>query len=121
MADRRVVKTYVSPEQKETWKAAADDRDMSLSEFVATMTQAGRRGFEGVEEQGSTGSNPGGDGLESVVLDALAEEGALAFDELVAAITEDIEARLDETLQELQDTGAVRYSGRKGGFVRTDE
>ena len=121
MADRRVVKTYVSPEQKETWKAAADDRDMSLSEFVATMTQAGRRGFEGVEEQGSTGSNPGGDGLESVVLDALAEEGALAFDEIVAAITEDIEARLDETLQELQDTGAVRYSGRKGGVVRTDE
>lgn len=42
---RVAVKTYVPAYQKEAWAAEAEELDMSQSEFVRTMVQAGRRGF----------------------------------------------------------------------------
>jgi hypothetical protein len=126
MDDERVaVKTYVPAYQRETWRDHADDVGMSLSEFVRTMTQAGRRGFVEADETESPeggddpGSNPWGDGLEDVVLDAV-DDGAASWDELVEAAAGDVEARLDETLSRLQDEGTLRYSGREGGYVRAD-
>lgn len=118
MSDRSVVKTYVPPTQKTQWQAHAEELDMSQSEFVRTMVQAGRRGFEGLETE-SSDADPGGRDLEAAVLGALAE-GPKSFDELLATITDDIEAELDSTLQELQSAGRVRYSGRAGGYVAND-
>lgn len=126
MDDERVaVKTYVPVYQRETWRDHADDVGMSLSEFVRTMTQAGRRGFveadetKDSEERDDPGSNPGGDGLEDVIVETVGD-GAASWDELVAAATGDVEDRLDETLSRLQDKGTLRYSGREGGYVRAD-
>jgi hypothetical protein len=36
-------------------------------------------------------------------------------------VTEDVEDRLESTLEGLQDDNRVRYSGRDGGYVLTDE
>ena len=122
--------TYVPKYQKDEWKEHADELDMSLSEFVRSMVQAGRKGFTGSEvavEDGKTekggadqysDADPKGRRLEDRVLSILADGDSYDWDELVAAVTDDVEAQLDETLQELQARDQIRYSGRDGGYVR---
>jgi hypothetical protein len=91
--------------------------EMSRSEFVKTMVQAGRREFgEGVDDPEGTDESNDAD-LRDRVLDELRESDASDWEELLSGITGDIEARLDDTLQELQDAGRIRYSGRDGGYV----
>jgi hypothetical protein len=119
--DRAVMKTYVPPDQKEEWQTHAERLDMSQSEFLRTMVQAGRRGFlSHPEEGGSSGSNPRGDALEERVLDALSNGDALSWDELVAELSGDFEDRLDETIQSLDDAGEIQYAPREGGYVRQE-
>jgi len=128
--DRTSVRTYVPVYQKEEWESHAAELDMSQSEFIRTMVQAGRSGFEPPEPEsgGSSASakppeprspdaNPWGNGLEGRVVKALEDGDHYDWDALVAELTNDIEERLDETLQELQSSGRVRYSGRHGGYV----
>jgi hypothetical protein len=107
---------------------------MSQSEFVKTMVQAGRRGF-GVREASETetgegsieksveagfpDSDPGGSDLEERVL-AILDEGSRSWEELVDRMTGDLEERLDAALEELQRENRVRYSGREGGYTRTE-
>lgn len=40
------VATYVSEEQRKRWKKLADKREMSLSEWVKAMTEAGLKKFD---------------------------------------------------------------------------
>lgn len=127
---RARIQTYVPTYQKNKWKSHADELDMSLSEFVRSMVQAGRRGFSGesdtddVSGVGDPGggqqsdANPRGQPLEDRVLSILSEGGVYDWDDLVAAVTDDVEAQLDETLQQLQGRNEIRYSGRDGGYVR---
>jgi hypothetical protein len=125
MSEERVaVKTYVPAYQRETWRGHADDLGMSLSEFLRTMTQAGRRGFveagsTTAAEADNTDANPGGQGLEELVLEVVAD-GPASWEDLVDAATGDVEDRLDDTLSQLQEEGQLRYSGRDGGYVRSD-
>lgn len=123
--DRRSVKTYVPAEQKDRWREHADELDMSQSEFVRTMVQAGRRGFSTIEsektaEPDPTGSDPEGQSLETRVETALAD-GPLSWEELVETVVGDFEDRLEDALDALQDRNRVRYNGRKGGYTLTDE
>lgn len=131
--ERTAVKTYVPAYQKEAWREHAADLDMSLSEFVRTMVQAGRRGFGAdVAGEASAASGetrradpaPAADGgrdLEERVVGALAGDGPLAWDDLLAAATGDVESRLEETLQALQADGRVQHNGRDGGYVLVDD
>lgn len=117
---RTAVKTYIPAYQKEEWKRHADDLDMSQSEFIRSMIQAGRRGFEsGSEEPRSPDATPGGDGLETRLLELLSTD-TYSWDELLEEVTDDIETRLDETLERLQSTNRIRYSGRHGGYTIVD-
>ena len=134
--------TRVPAAQKREWAADAEALDMSQSEFVRTMVQAGRRDL-GLEttvavaeesddseveppresdpvEPASPGSDPGGDGLEDRVLDVLAAEGVCSWDDLLDAVVGDLEAQLDETMERLLEEGTVTYSGREGGYVRRE-
>jgi hypothetical protein len=115
--ERTEVKTYVPAYQKAEWQAQAADLDMSQSEFVRTMVQAGRRDFdlEPPELQDSD-VDPGGQGLEARVLAILDSEGAMAWDELLAAVTADLEDDLEAALTELQERNEVVHSGREGGY-----
>lgn len=112
------VKSYISESQKAIWERHADDLDMTLSEFVRTMVQAGRKPFE-PEQSTSEGSNPRGNDVESVILDHINEEAA-SWDELKAELTDDIESRLDAALEHLQQEGKIMHSGRAGGYKRID-
>jgi len=128
--ERTSVRTYVPMYQKERWQSHADELDMSQSEFVRTMVQAGRSGFEPPEAESAEDSasaesarprspdaDPGGNGLEDRVVEVLDDGDHYDWEALLSALTDDIEQRLDEVLQELQSDGRVRYSGRHGGYV----
>jgi hypothetical protein len=128
---RTVVKTYVPAYQREEWDDHAEELDMSRSEFVKAMVQAGRRGFEPRErprqidpktdstdeDRSSDPSTVAGGSVEDAVLDALSADQYLSWDELLAAVSDNIETRLEDTLQELQSENRVRYSGRHGGYT----
>jgi hypothetical protein len=115
--ERVAVTTYVPQYQKQTWADQAEVLGMSQSEFIRTMVQAGRHGFD-IEpaEPRSPDVTPGVEGLEDRVIAVLSNEEFLSWDELVTALTEDLEDRLDETLGQLQDENRIRYSGRHGGY-----
>jgi hypothetical protein len=121
---RTVVQTYVPAYQREEWDDHAEQLGMSRSEFVRTMVQAGRSGFGA--EPATAGESDEESTDESVPLadrvrEVLAESGPLDWEDLLAAVTGDIESRLEETLQELQSDDVVRYSGREGGYVLETE
>ncbi|WP_232701660.1 DUF5805 domain-containing protein [Halobacterium wangiae] len=116
--DRAVVKTYVPPDQKEAWAEHAEQLDMSQSEFLRSMVQAGRRGFlADREEGGSEDATPGGQGLEDRVLSTLSAEGVVSWGQLVEELSGDFEDRLDEAVQSLSDAGEIRFDPRRDGFV----
>lgn len=141
--ERVAVTARVPAYQKEAWVADADRLDMSQSEFLRTMVQAGRRDLgiadefgsadgateadstkpapnAGDLEAGSPPVDPGGGGLEDRLLDALASEEVMSFEQLVEAVAGDVEERVDETMGDLQSRGRVRYSGRDGGYTLVD-
>lgn len=120
--ERAVVKTHVPAYQKEAWKRHAEELGMSQSEFVRTMVQAGRRGFDGTDDDHGDGAEEeaveSAEGrLQERVLAVLADGAYYDWDELLAALTDDIEDRLEDTLQELQSDDRVRHSGRHGGYA----
>lgn len=126
---RTHVQTYVPAYQKDQWAAEAESMDMSLSEFVRSMVQAGRselsldetampnRDIKKAPADPSSGSEPQGSRLEDRVLAILDEGDYYEWDELVAALTDDVEQRLEDALQELQASGEVQHSGRHGGYT----
>jgi hypothetical protein len=117
---RTAVKTYVPAYQKAEWKSHADELGMSQSEFVRTMVQAGRRGFDSdTDEPDPSSSDPRGNALETRVLELLKSD-TYSWDELLEAVADDIESRLDETLTDLQSENRIRYSGRHGGYTVVD-
>ncbi len=120
--ERTAVKTYVPAYQEELWAEHAEELGMSKSEFVRTMVQAGRKGFEGVDSgsdpQGSEAEN--GVAFEDRVVSALEGE-TRSWDELLAALTDDVETRLDGALSDLQAENRVRYNGREGGYTLVDD
>jgi len=130
---RAVVRTYVPAYQRDAWDDHAEELDMSRSEFVKAMVQAGREAFGATVESDaseetteSTAEQPSApatdeDPLKDRVLAILGEQGCCTWDEMVAALTEDMEERLESTLESLQNDNHVRYSGRKGGYTITDE
>jgi hypothetical protein len=124
--ERTRVQTYVPAYQRDAWEEHAEELGMTRSEFVRTMVQAGRRGFtldDGGEtaESSSSASNPQGERTQEVVVERLAEEGPLGWDQLLDRLARDVEDRLDGALTALQDENRVQYSGRDGGYVLTDE
>lgn len=127
--ERTAVKTYVPAYQKEEWHEHADELDMALSEFVRSMVQAGRRGFEtsvgsdpddSPEEPAPPESTPGGDALETVVLEAVREQPR-EFDELVDVVAEDLRHDLDATLAELEGRNLVEHDRLDGGYAVVDD
>lgn len=120
--DRAVVKTYVPQYQKDEWSDHADRLGMTQSEFVRSMVQAGRKKFEpNTGEPDSSDATPGVEGLETQVLGILRDEGVCTWDELVAALSENVEDRLEAALDSLQSDNRVQHSGRKGGYTLVDD
>jgi hypothetical protein len=123
------VQTYIPTHQKTEWEAHAEEFEMSLSEFIRSMVQAGRSDFpvEGFDTDApadrnsdpgeDSAANPQGQDLEERVVDILSASDCLDWDELVAALSDDLEERLEHALQALQREDRIRYSGREGGYL----
>lgn len=123
--DQVRVITYIPAEQKSTWKSHAEELGMSQAEFVRTMVQAGRKEFtlksQNNVEPDSPDTDPGGDDLETGVLNALKLNGPLSWDELCNQLSNDFEDRLETCLESLQQQNQIQYSGRAGGYTAIDE
>jgi len=122
--DRARVVTYVPTQQKTEWQEHAAELDMSQAEFVRTMVQAGRKDFTlesaTAVEPDSDSVDPGGDDLETRVLDAIESNGSRSWEQLVETLSTDFEDRLETCLETLQDSNQIRYSGRNGGYTRVE-
>lgn len=114
-SEQRVsIKTSVPRYQKEAWTEHADALDMSQSEYLATMIQAGRRVFEDdLPKTPSADANPQGDGLEAHVLGTLSIDSHRSFEELLDSLAEELDAKLQSLIQ----AGRVQFSGQHGGYV----
>ncbi len=115
------ITTYIPQHQKSKWESHADELEMSLSEFVRTMVQAGRRGF-GDTEPDSTQSadvNPGSN-MQKTVLQALDENEGLTWDELVEFVQTDLESSLETAVIKLQEADDITHRPRDGTYTRTD-
>lgn len=124
--ERTSVKTYVPAYQKEEWARHAEDLGMSQSEFVRTMVQAGRCDFEipSMGEPNTTtdrGESTETGDFKGRIVAVLEQEDVLGWDELVDQLIDDIEDDLDAALGQLQDENRIRYSGRDGGYILTDD
>jgi hypothetical protein len=130
--ERAVVKTYVPAYQKAAWVEHAEALDMSQSEFVRTMVQAGRRDFAvdafpvdgsqeatGVDGSAEAASSDDANPFEDRVYELLREE-TRSWEDLLDAVTDDVEGRLEDALQSLQADNRVVYSGRNGGYEAVD-
>ncbi|MEF8843813.1 MAG: DUF5805 domain-containing protein [Haloarculaceae archaeon] len=132
--ERVTVRTYVPTWQRERWREAAEDRGMSQSEFVRTMVQAGRRGFdlggtssdpasdpvEGNDRDETPGLEVGKTPFEERVLELVEREGPVEWEGLAEELFGDLEDRLGEALDELQSANRLKHSGRAGGYVVDD-
>ena len=129
--DRLPVQTYVPATQRKMWRDEADEMNMSQAEYVRSMVQAGRRSFEfggsgtdetdPSEEEPSPDANPGGSRLKDRVLNVLETEEVADWEDIRAAVTDDIDDRLEEALSELQSEDTIRYSGRRDGYVVVED
>lgn len=122
--ERVAVKTYVPAYQREEWDDHADCLDMSRSEFVRSMVQAGRSGFEEPAAAVASAAGPegsddetGAPAIDDRILSILQTRDHADWDSLLESLTTDFEDRLEDALQSLQDEGRVRYSGRDGGYT----
>ncbi|MDZ7850793.1 MAG: DUF5805 domain-containing protein [Halodesulfurarchaeum sp.] len=120
--DRAAITTYVPAFQKEEWETDADELEMSQSEFVRTMVQAGRRGFGDTEpdEPDSPGSNPRGN-VRETVLQTLETNGDLTWEELFEKVANDLESKLENTVIELQEEGKITHKPRNGTYTLIEE
>jgi hypothetical protein len=137
-ATRTEVSTYVPAYQKDEWRSHAEELDMSQSEFVRTMVQAGRskidpgptaEGGRNGRDSAGPGPDPGaGDeassttgaptgGIEEAVVATLEPDEYVAWDELLDAVVGDVERQLEGVLSDLQRENRVQYSGRHGGYT----
>lgn len=132
--ERAVVTTYVPQYQKQQWKNHAEDLDMSQSEFVKAMVQAGRRGFgrdgrttdsttpsSSPEPQGLDNEDGENDGLERTVLSALEENPYMTWEELLESVIGDLEEDLEKTITTLQENNEITHSPRRGGYVLMED
>lgn len=128
-----VVTTYLPQRQKAIWQDHAESLDMSQSEFVKTMVQAGRRWFDADESEtpgtpisepdprGQTTEDTNSDGFEPAVLEALDDNDSLGWEGLLEVVTDDVESELAEAIERLQERNQITHNPREEGYVLVEE
>ena len=120
--NRTAITTYIPASQKAEWEEDAEALEMSQSEFVRTMVQAGRRGFgePKSEQPDPQGSNPGGS-VRETVLQVLDSNGELSWEQLFEQIATDLESRVESAVIELQEEGVVAHKPRDGTYTLVED
>lgn len=124
------VRVTVPEYQLTEWATHADDLEMSTSEFIRSMVQAGRRGFDEttIATNGDTDSGGEGEvatdqtgngttkGLRTELLEALSASEYRSWSALREHVVDEVEATLDAELRSLLDEGRVEHSPREDGY-----
>ncbi|MBV0900175.1 DUF5805 domain-containing protein [Haloarcula salina] len=123
--ERVSARTYVPAYQRDIWDDHADRLDMSRSEFIRSMVQAGRRGYTGEDIGETPGAGDAGDDrlpaiASDAVLTALEQVDTVRYEELREILVEDMTRALDAALDELQAENAIIHT-RDEGYTLVDD
>jgi len=118
-------RTYLPEYQRDIWDDHADRLDMTRSEFIRSMVQAGRRGFTGDDIDETPGAGDAGDDrlpaiASDTVLTALEQLDTIRYEELQEILVEDMTRALDAALDELQAENTIRHT-RDEGYTLVEE
>ncbi|WP_121821172.1 DUF5805 domain-containing protein [Halostella salina] len=118
--DREQVTLTVRSGLLETWERQAEMAKLDLDEFVERMVEAGRMS---VNVQPDTDSSPAmtEEHVTDEIRSQLRREEYRSWDDLVEAITGELERHVEDALAEMQADGEVRYSGLHGGYQLVEE
>jgi hypothetical protein len=111
--ENTAVKTYVPEWQKTEWEDHAERLDMSRSEFVRSMVQAGRRNIE-VSDDATLQ-----DLIQEAVEELLAEAGFATYEEIVEVLAADVEDAVVVAIEALEENDQIRYNPQRGGYIYT--
>lgn len=114
------VQCTVPEYQRREWEQHADELNMSLSEFLRCMTQAGRNDFNTQSTESPTTPNQTSDlnaTIEFDLLSLIREHEPINWETVMA----ELESEVEKTLNTLQANGSVVYSGKAGGYTVTEE
>jgi transcriptional regulator of acetoin/glycerol metabolism len=123
--------TYPTVEQYERWKARADELDMSMSEFIQSMTEAGMKEFDrdiADEEQQRVrrkkqeyyeelqGARDKIEKLEQElnrtergdIVDYIQKNPGVGFNHIVQHIGNEVPNRVQRYLQEMEGNGVIK-------------
>jgi hypothetical protein len=103
------------------WEHQAKQAKLSVSEYVVRMTEAGRMSVQMQPAGGGDAAAMSVEQLTEEVVEQLRHEEAVAWEELLDAISKNLEEQLEEALERLQEDGVVRYSGLQGGYRLVEE
>jgi hypothetical protein len=121
-ASGEVLELSVPQNLLRAWEHQAEQAKLSVSEYVVRMTEAGRMSVQmqpaGGDESGAAMSV---EQLTDEIVDELRHENAVAWEQLVDAISRNLEERMEEALGRLQEDDVVRYSGLEGGYHLVEE
>jgi len=125
-SDSQMAATYVPPTQYDRWKDRADDLDMSVSEFIKGMVEAGNKKFEATVEPDEEARELREQrnyykselermqsrlskledrldrGERSEIVDFVEENPGVSVAEIYQQLLETLQERTNETLEELE-------------------
>lgn len=123
--ERVSARTYIPEYQRDIWDDHADRLDMTRSEFIRSMVQAGRRGYTGEAIDETPGAGDAGDDrlpaiASDAVLTALEQLDTVRYEELREILVEDMTRALDAALDELQAENTIIHT-RDEGYTLLDD
>ena len=114
--ERKAMRTYVPAYQKQEWVKHAQELNMSHSEYIRCMVQAGRKGFVAKDEEAVTkDATPRGKAIDEHLLEVL-KSGPKSWNELSTVILDETE----RVLNSFQEESIVSQS-RDGIWAITDD
>lgn len=132
--DTQPAMTYPTSDQYETWKEEADKMDMSVSEWMQAMVEAGRKKFDAQVERDESAEQLRRQrndlkaelerargrieeletqlhhGEQEAILEFVEENPGTEFDEIVRHVIDTVPARVNRHLDELEG-GELRIEG----------
>jgi hypothetical protein len=109
---KRVHTSISAPEATmNRWDERAGELDMSRSEYIRTMVEAGDKNLSIASPLDSIAADKS---LKNRVLDLLEEDEYKDWDTVLRELTEEMERELEEILNELLDEGRIDFSPRQG-------
>jgi hypothetical protein len=84
----------------------------SFAEYIRAMVAAGQKEFSTV----APFEDSNGESMQQQIKQELDTDSYTTWEELIEGLTENIEVEVEDSLTQMEETGAVEHSPRKGGW-----